>query len=147
MTNKKIATLLVSCALTALTGCATTEVATTSTTSATSTVDKADYAAQQALDDAAEAALHCAGEEATDDARAAFLAECYETNKKLARELLPKVPAASLPAGVHAAVELFVVDELDEDHLGALCRELPAADFMPGLLDDEARASHCATAN
>jgi hypothetical protein len=133
--------MLLSCVLTALTGCATTE-ASTSTTTATTPAD-----AGKRLVDAAEAALHCAGEEATDDARGAFLAECYETNKKLARDLLPKVPAASLPAGVHAAVELFVVDDLDEDQLGALCRELPAADFMPGLLDDEARASHCATAN
>jgi hypothetical protein len=102
-------------------------------------------AAAQELLAAAEAAHHCSGEEAYDDARRAYLAQCVADNMATARRLLPAVAPASLPPGAYAAVRLFVDETLSEDDVRALCRSLPDGDFLPEQrVDDEVKLSRCA---
>jgi hypothetical protein len=79
-------------------------------------------------------ALHCAGEEATN--------ACVDTNLQTARALLPAVMASSsMQPTTLAVVRLFVDDTLTAAARQQLCADVPATDFLEGLLDDEARAS------
>ncbi len=93
-----------------------------------------------ALLQAAQAAHHCAGEDATDEARAAELTTCVENNKLTARRLLPGVMAAgSMQPSTLAILRLFIDENAGAQH-DALCAQVPATDVLEGLLDDEARA-------
>jgi hypothetical protein len=92
--------------------------------------------------ESAEAAHHCAGEEATDAARAAELQRCIDTNLQTARALLPAVTASSsMQPTTLAVVRLFVDDTLTAATRQELCAIVPPTDFLDGLLDDEARAA------
>jgi len=88
----------------------------------------------------AESGHHCAGEEPYDEERSAFLANCVQTSLAEARPLLARLaPGALAPADL-AVVRLFVEEALTSEETKTLCAQVPAEDFMPGLLDDEARA-------
>ncbi len=91
----------------------------------------------QRLVQAAELAQHCSGEDAYDDERGQFLQRCVSEAMAEARQLLPLVEPGALPPGDHAAARLYVDPSLGAAERASLCRQLPAGDFMAGLLDDE----------
>jgi hypothetical protein len=93
----------------------------------------------QALLDAAEALHHFAGEEPTDDQRAAFLAERISENEAKVKELLPKVRGEALPPGVLVAIRLLYDPAASPELIAKWCSALPSGDFMESLIDDEAR--------
>lgn len=113
----------------------------TSCATTTTTPPSADAARDAAaLLAAAEAAHQCAAEDADDDNEAATFAACIASNTAQAQTLLPRVKAAGVMApGVLAAVRLFL-DDVSSAERADVCRTLPAGDFLPSLLDDEAHA-------
>lgn len=117
----------------------TTSCATTTTT--TTTVSPADAARDAtAMLAAAEAAHQCAAEDADDDHEATAFAACIATNTAQAQALLPRVKAAGVIApGPLAAVRLFL-DDVSSAERATVCGALPAGDFLPSQLDDEAHA-------
>lgn len=62
-------------------------------------------------------------------------------NLRTAGALLAEVPPSAMAPGEHAAVRLYVDDNLTAEQRAALCAEVPARDYMAGMLDEEAQAS------